>query len=399
MELGRTENSEIIFIHTDDLEVTIKGGASGDPPPFVTPDQLESSVVFACASEFKPSVRGRAVVAGEGTFAGRRTASISCEPLFFEQKNYALIAEANEGHTLEFDHENVNLRKNITRFGRKDHVLSGTLNFRNDIGMSDLIFKLDGQEYLRITIEVYPSKISYKKDYQEIIADVTAEVYNLAFDAFRRTYDSFSLSGKTGNSPIEFFTIIRQIYKDFTIAADMIIARPHHVLQSDHVVLPQHKVRRADNATLRWIEKHPEHVVRRGDVYAVDRAMAVRKHVTFDTRENRLTKYMLTQTARRLEIFRQRFMKAGIAGDEQLDAEIDRMIRGIRRRYAGNFLSGLEAEPSKAGMSLVFSMAPGYRDLFKYYLMLQRGLSVPAACSMCQSRIWRSCTSTGASSS
>jgi hypothetical protein len=42
--------------------------------------------------------------------------------------------------------------------------------------MSDLIFKLDGQEYLRITIEVFPSKISYKKDYQEIIADVTAEV-------------------------------------------------------------------------------------------------------------------------------------------------------------------------------------------------------------------------------
>ena len=224
MELGRTENSEIIFIHTDDLEVTIKGGASGDPPPFVTPDQLESSVVFTCASEFKPSVRGRAVVAGEGTFAGRCTASVSCDPLFFEQKNYALIAEANEGHTLGFDHENVNIRKNITRFGRKDHVLSGTLNFRNDIGMSDLIFKLDGQEYLRITIEVYPSKISYKKDYQEIIADVTAEVYNLAFDAFRRTYDSFSLSGKTGNSLIEFFTTIRQIYKDFTIAVDMIIA-------------------------------------------------------------------------------------------------------------------------------------------------------------------------------
>ena len=82
----------------------------------------------------------------------------------------------------------------------------------------------------------------------------------------------------------------------------MIIARPHHVLQSDHVVLPQHKVRQADNATLRWIEKHPEHVARRGDAFAVDRALAVRKHVTFDTRVNRLTKYMLTQTARRLEV-------------------------------------------------------------------------------------------------
>ena len=376
MELGRIENSEIVFIQTDDLEVTIKDGASEDPPLFVIPDQLGSSVVFTCASEFKPSVRGSAVVASEGVFAGRCTVSVSCDPLFFEQKTYALIAEAKEGHTLEFDHENVNLRKNISRYGRKNHALWGNLNFQNDIGMSDLIFKLDGREYLRITIEVFPSKISYKKDYQEIIADVTAEVYNLAFDAFRRTYDSYSLSGKTGNSPIEFFTIIRKIYKDFTIAADMIIARPHHVLQSDHVVLPQHKVRRADNATLRWIEKHPEHVVRRGNAFAVDRAMAVRKHVTFDTRENRLTKYMLEQTARRLEIFRQRFMKAGSAGDEQLDADIDRMIRGIRRRYIGNFLSNIEAEPSKFGMSLVFSMAPGCRSLCNYYLMLQRGLSV-----------------------
>ena len=56
MELGRTENSEIIFIHTDDLEVTIKGGASGDPPPFVAPDQLESSAVFVCSSGSRLSV-------------------------------------------------------------------------------------------------------------------------------------------------------------------------------------------------------------------------------------------------------------------------------------------------------------------------------------------------------
>ncbi len=34
---------------------------------------------------------------------------------------------------------------------------------------------------------------------------------------------------------------------------------------------------------LRWIEKHPEHVVRSENAYAVDRALAVRKHVTFDT--------------------------------------------------------------------------------------------------------------------
>ena len=38
MELGRTENSEIIFIHTDDLEVKIKGGASSEAPSLVMSD-------------------------------------------------------------------------------------------------------------------------------------------------------------------------------------------------------------------------------------------------------------------------------------------------------------------------------------------------------------------------
>ena len=36
----------------------------------------------------------------------------------------------------------------------------------------------------------------------------------------------------------------------------------------------------------------------------------------------------------------------------------------------------LSAKEASSGMSLVFSMAPGYRDLYKYYLMLLRGLSI-----------------------
>lgn len=40
------------------------------------------------------------------------------------------------------------------------------------------------------------------------------------------------------------------------------------------------------------------------------------------------------------------------------------------------FLADVEAKEASSGMSLVFSMAPGYRDLYKYYLMLLRGLSI-----------------------
>lgn len=71
--------------------------------------------------------------------------------------------------------------------------------------MSDLVIKVDGKSYLKITLEVFPSKISYKEDYQAIVADVTAEVYNLVFDFLKKTYDSFDISSKKQSSPVDFF--------------------------------------------------------------------------------------------------------------------------------------------------------------------------------------------------
>ncbi len=52
------------------------------------------------------------------------------------------------------------------------------------------------------------------------------------------------------------------------------------------------------------------------------------------------------------------------------------MIQGLNRRCSTSFLKNVNAGAFSAGMSLVFSMAPGYRDLYKYYLMLLHGLSI-----------------------
>ena len=138
--------------------------------------------------------------------------------------------------------------------------------------------------------------LHYKDDYKAIIDDVTSEVYNLAFDLLKRTYMPLDTSSAQQSSPVEFFAIIQKIYGDFIKAADMILHNPHHQLQTEHEVLPFHKVRRTDNSTVKWLEKHPEYV--RKDVsagkttaiYRAERALAVRKYVTYDTKENRRTK-------------------------------------------------------------------------------------------------------------
>ena len=272
--------------------------------------------------------------------------------------------------------DNYNIRNKVTAVGRSARILSGIINFGNEIGMSDLVIRVNGNDYLRIIAEVFPSKISYKDDYKAIVADVTAEVYNVIFDLLKKTYLGYRQNDKGGSSPVEFFAVISKIYEEFIRAVDMILAQPHHELETIREVLPSHKIKVTDNRSIRWIGKHPNHATRKSSHFAVDKALAVRKQVTYDTKENRLTKHILQSTAKKLISFKQNYIRLQRETDTSVVDKIDGMIQGITRRCNSGFLSDVSAHESSSSMSLVFSMAPGYRDLYKYYLMLLHGLSV-----------------------
>lgn len=369
-------SDELVYFQTDLLTVTIKGTASHPAFPGVEFKEKESLLQVACDDPFEISLSGDAETLSTQSLGRASFGTYRLQPLFFEQQRYEIVIEPEEGHKVEFWHENYNIRKNVTPVGRKSDMLSGVINFGNEIGMSDLVVLVDGKSYLKLTIEIFPSKIGYKDDYKAIVADVTAEVYNLVFDFLKKTYDSFDISANKQSSPVEFFAIIRRIYDEFLSAADMVIAKPHHMLETEHVVLPNHKIKRTDNGTLRWLEKHPDRTIRSGDRVMVERALAVKKHVTYDTKENCLTKYMFQSTVKRLEYFKRQYLKLSRDTDLAVVDQIDIMINSIQRRYNTGFLKEVEAAPAKSGMSLVFSMAPGYRDLYRCYLLLQHGLSV-----------------------
>lgn len=367
---------ELVYLQTDLLTVTIKGVASHPAFPGVTFREKEATLQVSCDDPFEIQLAGDAETVSLQTFGRAVCTQYRMQPLFFEQQSYEILLEPESGHKVEFWHENYNIRKNITPVGRRGEMRSGVIRFGNDIGMSDFIVRVDGKNYLKLTIEVFPSKIGYKDDYKAIVADVTAEVYNLVFDFLKKTYASFNIASTGQASPVEFFAIIRKIYTEFLAASDMVLAKPHHILQTEHTLLPGHKIRRTDNKTLGWIEKHPDHAMCSGDRILADKALAVKKYVTYDTKENRLTKYILQSTVKRLEDFRKRYETLGWEGDNAVIDQLDTMIRGIRRRYNTGFLREVEAAPANSGMSLVFGMAPGYRELYRCYLLLQHGLSV-----------------------
>lgn len=374
--MAGSSTRELFSIQTDCVSVTVKGPAFHPTLPGIEYSEMESSLTVRCDGEFDFSTEKEFSVDTERKTVSSCFARYQICPMFFEQQNYEIVIEPLEGHDAGFAHENPNIRNAVSVTGKVHKILSGIINFRNDIGYSDLIILVDGKEYLKITLEVYPTKIDYKDDYKALMADVTSELYSLIFDFLKKTYDSYDIGDREQTSAVEFFEIIREIYKEFMTAADIILAKPHHLLQSEYTVLPAHKVKRADNKSLRWIEKHSEYAVTGANGVAVEKALSVRKYVTYDTRENKLTKYILQNTVRRLESFKQMYGVLARESDRYVIENIDGMMRGIIRRCNTGFLREVTAMPSDSGMSLVFGMAPGYRELYRCYLMLQHGLSV-----------------------
>ncbi len=376
MDLHHTGSDELVYVRTQSFALTVKGPAFHPSFPGVELKEKESELEAVCTEDFDIALAGDAETVSSQSLGNTYSGKYRLNPIFFEQQRYEIVIEALNGHKVEFWHDNYNIRNKVSQAGRNSSLLTGVISFGNEIGYSDIVINVDGNACFRLTIEVFPSKISYKDDYKAIVSDVTAEVYNLVFDFLKRTYDSFDTSSSRQSSPVEFFSIIRKIYTEFISAADMILRTPHHQLQTEHSILPAHKIKRTDGKTLRWIENHPEQVFRTDGKILTEKALAVKKYVTYDTKENRLTKYMLQSTAQRLEGFKKQYMKLARNTDKYVIEQTEAMVRGILRRCNEGFLKEVNATAAKSGMSLVFGMAPGYRELYRCYLLLQHGLRV-----------------------
>lgn len=376
MDSQLTGSNELLYVQTEKVSVIIKGKASHPNFQGIEYRQGDSSIKVHCVDDFQLTLRAGDVPQVSSRNGEISTGIYAIYPMFYEQQQYEIVIEAEDGHKVAFWHDNFNVRNKVTRASRNHEVLSGVINFGNEIGFSDLVIQIDGANYLRLVIEVFPTKIDYQNDYKQIVEDVTKEVYNVVFDFLKKTYLGYQQKDKVNSSPVEFFAVISKIYKDFIKAVDIIMSQPHHVLETTHQVLPSHKIKKIDSRTLRWIKKHSEQAERVNEDIRIERALVVRKKVSYDTKENQLTKYILLSTARKLDSFKKNYLKLQRKEDQAVITKIDGMIKEINRRCNTTFLAEVDAKEFSSGMSLVFSMAPGYRDLYKYYLMLLRGLSV-----------------------
>ena len=245
---------------------------------------------------------------------------------------------------------------------------------------------MNNKEELKITLEVYPSKISYKEDYQAILKDVNEEIYNLAYGFLSRTYMSTQIINKKNNNDSEFYSILTYVFDKLIRSIDIILCNPNHMLQKQESIVKYHKVRNVSNESIKYLEKRPYLLNRVNNSYVPEKTLVVKKIVSEDTKENRFTKFMLIKIIKKIDAFIIKYEKnkkdenvtERYKNNKDTDVieKLKKYKREISRRLNTSFLSRVSPQYNEANLSLVFSMASGYKDLYKYYLMLQKGLSI-----------------------
>ena len=298
-------------------------------------------------------------------------------PLFFEQTDYEIVISGLNGNKVSLYNENHFIQDSIgiVRNG-DDTLISGVINFGNLVGYSDFEIYSNDRKNLSFRIEVFPSKISYKDDYNLMIDDISEMVCEVALDFMQKTYRTYALGENRSSLLSVYFQILSVIFRDFMNAVNRITVVPHHKLITEHYVVPAHKAKRIDRMSEKWILKHPDQVSLESGTVVAEKVLTAVKQVTYDTSENRFVKFILSSTVKKLEAFKKRYIGSVKQTEEHVISDANLMIREVRRILNMSFLHDVSEYSAAQSMSLVFGMAPGYRELYKCYIMLQKSLSV-----------------------
>ncbi len=366
-----TGYNKILEIHTEDLDFVIssKKKWAGDS---IT---LSSSVVV-CGSQVRRifvAPMSKDYIYNESV---KKVYDLRVPVLFYEQTDYYVNVRSKHSQEISFWNENYDIRDKVGRTFDDDQTqISGIINFRNLVGFSDLIIDINGKRALSVRIEVYPSKISYKEDYQLMITDISEMACDAALDFLKKTYQIFSTGLSNSNSISVYFQILRNIFDKYKNAVNHILSCPNHKIVTEYEVVQGYRAKRTYKKSEKWIIHHQQHIGYKNGLIIADKVLAANKQVTYDTDENRFVKFILISTLKKIEEFEKRYIDSTYNCEEHIIEAAHDMSREIGRMLSGTFLKDVSNYRAPQSISLVFGMAPGYRELYKYFILLRRGLS------------------------
>lgn len=280
-------------------------------------------------------------------------------PIWIEFKDY--VKDAQFGSILQNDND---------RFSFRRHILAGFINYKNEIGRSEIqiIYKVDKEtRTFRFGFEVLSTKLDYHEHWRAIVEDIEREYRMLSLDYMRRTFHGFSPDQNGEHPDIVWWSVFEGEQQKFIKACKSIIDRPRHRLHGEEVYL------RADKLiqTPHYIEnKLAEHRKEPAYLYRVEQHI-----LSNDTQENRFLKFALHQISKRYEDLLQRIEAVKTASDT-MKAAIHATSESLKRLQHHPFFRTIGRFKGINQESMVLQKATGYSQVYRTWNLLRRAYSL-----------------------
>lgn len=280
-------------------------------------------------------------------------------PIWIEFKDY--VKDAQFGSILQNDND---------RFTFRRHILAGFINYKNEIGRSEIqiIYKIDKEtRTFRFWFEVLSTKLDYHEHWRAIVEDIEREYRMLSLDYMRRTFHGFSPDQNGEHPDIVWWSVFEGEQQKFIKACKSIIDRPRHRLHGEEMYLRADKLKQTPHNIENILEEH-----RKEPAYLYRVEQQIQSN---DTQENRFLKFAIQQISKRYEELRQRIEAVKTASDTMksnmlfTSATLKHLQHHPFFRTIGRF-KGMSQE------SMVLQKATGYSQVYRTWNLLRRAYSL-----------------------
>lgn len=292
--------------------------------------------------------------------------------VFFDNADYPIWVEF-KSHVKEASFNSA-MRKvaDNFKFHEKRQILSGYLNYGNEIGRSEIIinYTLGNGENKRFEFrfDVLSTKLNYHEHWRVIIRDIEAEYRMLSIDFLKKTFHSFSQSDEP-DAPhdIIWWQIFKSIREEFVHSCKQILDRPRHRLRNKEVYQRADKIKRftplLENEYARFKKDA-------GHLYRTEVA-----DINNDTFENRFLKFAVrTISEKHSQLGRIILSNADIP--ETRAKEIQEAIEELDALNYHPFFRTVGSFKGASQESLILQKDTHYSNVYRTWLILSQSYSL-----------------------
>ena len=304
--------------------------------------------------------------------------SIQYGPYLFEETDYMVMLSASDDSAVSLSNRDPSLLQERRQLPGSSNFIA-TLNFRSQVGYSDFTVLIDGRPVFTFTVEVFPSKLEYKEDYEQMLAEVQEILTGLAMEYLRATYHLGQTDPNPNPSGLEWLILLRSIAAELECALQQIARHPLRGMRRDRKITRIERIRRIDSSLRSTIVRGGGH-----GAFSQVEGLPIRRmlpehrtETNLDTPEHRWLALQITRICQRLaQLRREEANKELTVRRKKILEELDCLE--VRMRKLANLepLAAAEGNPPAGFSSLQLQCAPGYREAFQKSIVLMLGLRI-----------------------